>query len=107
MSGFRCGSILARSRLAASLASLVAYAAASPVAGQEAGTPPRVESSQSAPLPAEIAKAFEQTRPSPRESQWQKIRWRTSLSTALAEGKRAGKPVYYFATDGELTTGNC
>lgn len=54
-----------------------------------------------------VDQKFETIRATRRESQWQLIPWRASLTEALAEAKKTNKPVYMFCADGVFKTGNC
>lgn len=50
---------------------------------------------------------FAATRTPAAEARWTLVPWRKSLTAALAESRRSGKPVYLFVNDGEVETGFC
>ncbi|MEZ5988828.1 MAG: hypothetical protein R3F30_06840 [Planctomycetota bacterium] len=60
-----------------------------------------------APAGDPIAAALDHVRATPREQLWRAIPWRRSLTLALAEARRIGKPVFLFTYDGTLDDGNC
>jgi hypothetical protein len=53
-----------------------------------------------------IAEAIGATRATAAEERWRAIPWLTSLRVALERGKAESKPVFFFAYDGILDTGN-
>jgi len=84
---------------------LSCYFWASPLVGQDVATPEAPAAKQD--IRTVVDKKFETVRATRRESQWQLIPWRASLTAALAEAKKTNKPVYMFAADGDMQTGNC
>ncbi len=46
-------------------------------------------------------------RPSAAEERWRLIELKSSLVVAFRQAKAENKPVYYFAADGVLGSGNC
>lgn len=46
------------------------------------------------------ARLIEQIKPTPKETAWQKIGWRTDLWQARKEAAKSGKPIYLWEMDG-------
>jgi hypothetical protein len=53
-----------------------------------------------------IDAAIGATRATAAEERWRTIPWLTSLRAALQRGQTESKPVFFFAYDGILDTGN-
>ena len=51
--------------------------------------------------------AFAAAQPPRAEASWTLVPWRHSLTDALAEAKKEGKPVYLFVIDGDVESGRC
>jgi len=62
---------------------------------------------QTASPPFDLETAFAAAMPPREESRWTLIPWRHSLTDALAESKRTGKPIYLFVNDGDVESGRC
>ena len=73
--------------------------------GQKPATPE--PATANGDLRTSVNERFQAVHASRRESQWQLIPWRASLAEALREAKKTNKPVYMFAADGNMQTGNC
>lgn len=55
----------------------------------------------------DLEAAFQAAMPPRVEALWRTIPWRTSLTDALEEARKADKPVYMFVNDGEVQSGRC
>lgn len=59
------------------------------------------------PADFDLDAAFAAAQPTADEARWTLVPWRTSLTDALDEAKRTGKPIYLYVNDGDVETGRC
>lgn len=60
-----------------------------------------------APQAFDLDAAFAAARPADAEAKWTLVPWWHSLTNALAESERTGKPVFLYVNDGDVASGRC
>jgi len=54
-----------------------------------------------------VHKRAAEWQPTAKDRSWENIGWASSLSEALALGKKHGRPIFLFTHDGRLSLGRC